>query len=29
MAKSIDFRKRVLEFYLDEGQMIRKTAVAF
>ena len=29
MAKSIDFRKRVLEFYIDEGHTIRETASVF
>jgi len=29
MAKSIDFRKRVLEYYRDEGHTIRETASVF
>ena len=29
MAKSIDFRRRVLEFYHDEGHTIRETAKVF
>jgi len=29
MAKSLDFRKRVLEYYIDEGHTIRETAAVF
>ncbi|MCL1912239.1 MAG: IS630 transposase-related protein [Leptospirales bacterium] len=29
MAKSVDFRKRVLEYYIDEGHTIRETASVF
>jgi transposase len=29
MAKSSDFRKRVLEYYVDEGHSIRETAAVF
>ena len=29
MAKSMDYRKRVLEYYLDEGHTIRETASVF
>jgi len=29
MAKSVDFRKRVLEYYIDEGHTIRETARVF
>ena len=29
MAKSVDFRKRVLEYYIDEGHTIRETAAVF
>ena len=29
MAKSVDYRKRVLEYYVDEGHTIRETAAVF
>ena len=29
MAKSVDFRKRVIEYYIDEGHTIRETASVF
>lgn len=29
MAKSVDFRRRVLEYYHDEGHTIRETAAVF
>jgi len=29
MAKSVDFRKRVLEYYQEEGHTIRNTAAVF
>jgi transposase len=29
MAKSVDFRKRVLEYYIDERHTIRETAAVF
>ena len=29
MAKSLDFRERVLEYYINEGHTIRETAAVF